>query len=560
MLSAGRLAEPSFPTLFSTNAMRPMTMRTTLWQFLALLTLLAGCAQNEGVKTANDLFSAMQAVTALLETVQDPASAQAVAPKLGPAYQQMIVTLDKMVAYEQKHGQVRAMKGTIKDLEKKLATCRAEFAAQCERIDGMKGLPAEFWETMRLYSTKILLAGLKATNQADPAATELVGQILALYESIGIKNVVECGVTNVSMENRAETIEKLRKLCGEGSQLIDFDDPDRSNAIMVMMGPVNDFDGMIRKIDFGQVTEQEKNRGEFEIALTHDPSRATPSAAFIDEQHAMNTHEPMTADEAQAKAEAAQAEMAERHAEAIARARGEAQKMGMDTTGFDQLQGIRTRPSDPGRMRRENVDELDESDPDYHAKLAKVLTRGDVFAQRSAMEALLHVDPASVADKQVRAEIARGFRELAFDSPHHQKEAVEGLVIWGGKHSVPLLIELMEKNSRMSVDDSIYDGLAAHPTPEGAEAVAERLTNFFDKEKAASCLKKMGPAAEEAVIEIAPIDNLEVNLFALDFLEDHGTKKCYAILQRARKSTNPQIEQAAMDALREVRLREKGEK
>ncbi|WP_152097788.1 hypothetical protein [Lacipirellula parvula] len=528
-----------------------MATRTILPPLLAMLMLLVGCAQNEGVKTANELLSSMQAVTALLKSVQDPASAQVAAPKLGPAYQQMIDALNKMVAYEQKHGQVRALKGTINNLEKNVATSRAEFTAECERIDSMKGLPAEFWEPMRLYNTKILFAGLQAAGEVEAAATELISQMLAMYDSIGVKNVVECGVTNVFPEDRAETIEKLRKLCGEGAQLIEFDDPDRPNAIMVMMGPVSDFDGMVKKIDFGQVTEQEKNRGEFELEVRFDPDpQQYPAAPLVDDASQPMSPPPIAA-EAHAHAEAAHAEAMKQHDEAIARMRGEVARMGGDTSHFDNMPDLRPHLSGGA------LDEPDESDPDYHKKLAEALDGGDEFQKRRAMEKLLDVEPSSVADKEVRAKIARGFREVAFESPVHQKVAVEGLILWGGKHSVPLLIELMQKNSEMSVDDSVYDGLAKHPTPEGAEAVANRLTSFFDKAKAYACLKKMGPEAEEAVIEVAPIDDLEVNMFALEFFKDHGTKKCYAILQRARKSPNPQIQQAAMDAIREVRQREK---
>ena len=130
-------------------------------------------------------------------------------------------------------------------------------------------------------------------------------------------------------------------------------------------------------------------------------------------------------------------------------------------------------------------DELDESAPDYHAKLAEMLTEGSVFDRRQATQKLRHVKPQSVTDPEVRAQIARGYRDLAFESPHVEPDVIKGLVVWGGKHSVPLLIELMEKQSRMKVDEAIYDGLAEHPTPEGAEAVAARVGNFFDGEMAA---------------------------------------------------------------------------
>ena len=515
--------------------------RLFLQQFLVLLALVAGCAQNEGMRTANEMLDSIQAVSDLLKSVRDPASAQAAAPQLGPAFQKMLDSMDKMIAYEQQHGEVRGRKGPIEQLKKDLMRLQGEFAAESERVDAMPGLPADFWAPMREYGAKVVLAGLKATGTADPAATELIANMIALYDSVGVKNTVEFGVTNVFPENRAEIVEKFRKLCGENPQLVDFDDPDRPDAIIIMMGPVTDFDGLIAKIDFGKVVEQEKNRGEFEVELEPPQAEAGVSPSPESESPA-----------ARARAEAEEM-MRIQQEETLARMRVEAAKHGIDPEEFDRVASGVHEP-----MEAES-EELDESAPDYHAKLAKKLSDGNVFEQREATEKLLRIDPASVVEKEVRSEIARGFRDLAMDSPHPNGEAIEGLVIWGGKHSVPLLIELMEKQSRMKVDDAIYNGLAEHPTPEGAEAVAARVGNFFDGEMAASCLKKMGAVAEDAVIEVAPSNNLDVNLFALDFLADHGTKKCYPLLQRARKSPNPQIKEAAAKALREIRLRKQEE-
>lgn len=487
------------------------------------------------------MLDSIEAVTELLKSVHDPASAQAAAPQLGLAFQQMLAAMDKMIAYEQQHGEVRGLKGSIERLKKDLTRVQGEFAAESERVGALEGLPADFWAPMREYGAKVILAGLKATGTTDAAATELVSQMIALYDAVGVKNTVEFGVTNVFPENRAEIVEKFRKLCGGNPQLVEFDDPDRPNAMIIMMGPVTDFDGLIAKIDFGKVVEQEKNRGEFEVELELPQAEAGVSQSAEGESPA-----------ARARAEAEEM-MRIQQEEALARMREEAAKHGIDPAQFDRVASGAREPMEA------EIEELDESAPDYHAQLAKRLRDGSVFEQREAMEKLLRIDPASVVDKEVRAEIARGFRDLAMDSPHPEDDAIEGLVLWGGKHSVPLLIQLMEKQSRMKVDDAIYNGLAEHPTPEGAEAVAARVGNFFDGEMAASCLKKMGAVAEDAVIEVAPSNNLDVNLFALDFLADYGTKKCYPLLQRARKSPNPQIKEAAVKALREIRLRKQEE-
>jgi hypothetical protein len=173
----------------------------------------------------------------------------------------------------------------------------------------------------------------------------------------------------------------------------------------------------------------------------------------------------------------------------------------------------------------------------------------------NAIETLLAMDPNEVKDKKVRGAIARGFRDLAFNPGIEVKEGIEGIVKWGGKHSVPMLVELLGRAGIAPAEQPLYDGLAQYPTAEGAEAVANRLGHFMDRPKAMACLTKMGPVAEPSVIKVAPVDDLEINLFALEFLKTHGTKKCVGILRRAEKSSNEQIKSAAKAALQEVEAR-----
>lgn len=528
--------------------MRYLSARSLLWQFAAVVALAAGCAQNEGMRTANEMVASMKALTELLKSVQDPATAQAAAPQIGPAFQRMFDALDKMLAYEQKNGEVRGMKGSIERLKSDLAQVQNDFKAESERIERLDGLPAEFWGPMREYGAKSILGGLKATGVADQEIISQVEKVIALYASAGVNNTVEFVVANVYPHNHAETIEKCRKLGGPNTQLIEFPDPDRANATIVVMGPVAGFDDVVAKVDFGKVVEQDKGRCEFLLELAPSSEvAATPPPGFDAPTEYGSSNSP--------------ADFQSRHEEAQAKMREslEAAQSRESEMGAGRRRRFESPPSGFG-VGASGFDDLDDSDPDYHAQLAKLLTRGGMSDQRDAMEELLHIMPESVADKKVRAEIARGFRDLAVESSHPDRNAIKGLVLWGGKHSVPLLIQILEKQSRMKVDDAVYEGLAKYPTPEGAEAAASRVGNFFDGDLAISCLKRMGPVAEEAVIEIAPSDDLKVNFFAIDFLKDHGTEKSYDILQRARKSPNRDLKEAATSALREIRLREQENK
>jgi hypothetical protein len=530
-------------------AMQFTTKQFACLAILALCLTTMGCRQNPGLEGLKRSKRAMQSAVDMLKSINDPASAQAAIPKIAPVYQELLDATALLVEYHKQHGDVRGPKRTIDALGKELPRLQQELGEQSQRVDELKGLPAEFWIPMREYSYRVMVAGAQAIQLSntpiDGQFVEIIVQMGELYEELGAKQIVEVELVNVTLENRAAALQKLREAAGPGVRMIDVDDPLREGVVGVVMGPVADYDALVAKVKFGTIALQEKSRGD----LTIDVANLGRAPAATQSSSSVTSVQPFVpADETEEPPASAPSEQ-QVFQERVAEARAEAIKMGVDPDDFDRLPGIR------GPIGVE-IEDIDESAPDYHAKLAEMLNDGGMSQQRDAMRALLRISPSSVQDKKVRADIARGFRDLTFDSPHPDDDAVKGLILWGGKHSVPLLIRLMEKNGRLGVDDSIYDGLAQYPTPEGAEAVAARLGNFFDGDMAASCLKRMGPVAEEAVIEVAPADNLDINFFALAFLKDFGTKKSYPLLQKARKSPNRQIREAAVETLREIRLRE----
>jgi hypothetical protein len=95
-----------------------------------------------------------------------------------------------------------------------------------------------------------------------------------------------------------------------------------------------------------------------------------------------------------------------------------------------------------------------------YARLAQLLNSNDVFDKREAAQTLLRVRPSDVANADTRKLIARGYRSLAMEqSGLNQDTAIRGLAIWGGKHSVPVLIELMDK-SQHRVPDEVFTAWA----------------------------------------------------------------------------------------------------
>jgi hypothetical protein len=192
-----------------------------------------------------------------------------------------------------------------------------------------------------------------------------------------------------------------------------------------------------------------------------------------------------------------------------------------------------------------------------YARLAQLLNSNDVFGKQEAAQTLLRVRPSDVANAETRKLIARGYRSLAMEGHgHRQEEAIRGLVIWGGKYSVPVLIELLEKEGQHPSDE-LFTALGQLKDPRGAEAVARHLGNFFNHDAAVASLRRMGPAAEAVLIDAAPSNDAKASLAAVQLLGDVGGEKSLQILQRATQARNPEIKLAARNSIKRIRTRQK---
>ena len=192
-----------------------------------------------------------------------------------------------------------------------------------------------------------------------------------------------------------------------------------------------------------------------------------------------------------------------------------------------------------------------------YARLAQLLNSDDTFGKKEAAASLLKVRPNDVASADTRKLIARGYRAMvAEERGFSQNTAIQGLVIWGGKYSVPILVELVDKDKH-GQSEELYDALGQLKDPQGAEAVARHLGDFFTHQNAVNSLRKMGSAAEEALIKAAPSSNADVSLAAVQLLGEVGSDKSTAVLQKATTARNAQVKTAARESLKRIRDRKK---
>lgn len=195
-------------------------------------------------------------------------------------------------------------------------------------------------------------------------------------------------------------------------------------------------------------------------------------------------------------------------------------------------------------------------DSDYFERLIEVSQQGHFKDKDRAIDALISANPDD-ATMEIRKQVAQMFKKMAFDGHlDEQKKGVRGMVAWGGKYSVPLLLELLDSDSSRFSREEVYLALGRLQDERAARPVAAKLEDFFDRKEAYACLQKMGQVAEDALIEIAPSNDADVCLAAVKLLGEIGTEKSYPILRKALKSNNNQVSQAARLSIHRIKQRE----
>lgn len=306
------------------------------------------------------------------------------------------------------------------------------------------------------------------------------------------------------------------------------------------------------QVNFGTV--QSVNESSRSIVIKADPAKLNAGWVIA----SLEGIEGSSAAEARAElAEYARRQKTESSVEAIE------EKLGMSRRDRIRSRSRRSRPGSESAALLAAIEQLGAPIEDSVltdteiAELAEAMHNESFFDGQSRERAaaiLLTVNPGQVADKKIIGRVARGYRKLVLDEAFPDGELVQGLVLWGGKHSVRYLIEIL-KDGNGRTNAEVFAGLLKYETPEAAKAVAWKLEDIFDRDMAVEYLRRTKHFPEETIIAIAPSRNTKVSLAAIELLGEFGSKKSLSLLRRADKSRDAEVRQAAAEATRMVKER-----
>ncbi|MEQ8615242.1 MAG: hypothetical protein RIB44_01475 [Lacipirellulaceae bacterium] len=516
--------------------------------FACLIVLLAGCGG--GVSKAKRMLKAFEAAADLLESVKDEPSALKAKDELGGVFQEMIDSLKEVLEHEKKYGQTRGEKFTINKLERDLAKVQGRFAIQGARLDILRGLPSEFWDEMRLHSCKMLLALAETQVEAglaggDASILTFSRDLADMYENIGPSKIVELTLQNTSPAKIEEVKQKLKATNGGEGRIVDAPDPENYGGHLMAYGPVESYDEFVASLTFGTITEKVPEKGEITLDLGQEITIAGQGEDLTS---------PEVQARMQAEREAEEKKLAEEQAERL-RKQDEARQKREQERAMAQAKREEERLAREAAIAHQNR-RAEPSAPDYHETLVGLFEDEEARHRDEAIKTLLTFDTEAIKDIELKKRIAKGFKKMAFEDRRRKADGVKGMVHWGGRHSVPLLIKLLEQDSNRP-EEAIFVGLGEHPHAKGADAVVKFLGNRTSHDQAVKSLRNMGPVAEDALIKAAPNQDAKVSLAAVELLGKVGTEKCFKALRLARKSGTREVSEAAVRSFAIIREREK---
>ena len=153
-----------------------------------------------------------------------------------------------------------------------------------------------------------------------------------------------------------------------------------------------------------------------------------------------------------------------------------------------------------------------------------------------------------------RGQVASALESLLSDAEQHTRTtAIEALGVWGTKDTVPILLKAMqEKETR----GAAIKALGRLKDPRAVEPIAERLEDFFERGEAVEALTKIGPAAEDAMIQRLRHTNGDVRQAACDVLKVIGTKKSLPILEKVAAENDFFLSPKAKEAIKAIEMRQ----
>lgn len=481
-----------------------LSVRCRLIFAAVLIAAVSGCA-TPAEKACQRLIDSLNALADTLATIKTAEESREALPIVDAHFQGVMEAWREAIAM--RNGKAR--KSAVERMAQELPAAVSKLRSQIERLQRTRGLAPEFWEivTQRTIEHQILEGGYLPMSESTQ---KRLNQIAKFIKTYGNQKTVSLELNNLTGYLESEALERIRK-AAPGAAMVRNRELEK---LTIVLAPVEDYDAFLKSLDFGTVLFEDKPQGV--IQLTVDPDKFQKTQRMGGPEFGPGIAKtPEQLEEEKRRREEAQAEMLRRMEE-------------------------------ERKKREPNPDS-----PDYFDKLAEMMTSSNLIDKTKAIDLLIAADTAK-ASAEVRSKIARNFKQMAEGGSSHDKsKAIRGLVVWGGQFSVPILIKMLEGGERFVANDVIR-ALGELKDPRAVEPVAARLKDIRYRDAAAAALRSIGPAAEDALIEIAPTTDPQLCLLAVNLLGDVGTPKSFDVLRKGMRSRNPDVQQASKSAMAKI--------
>lgn len=209
--------------------------------------------------STDELVDDTKEVLSLLKSVHNPASARAATPRLEQAYQAVVAGARKVVdsakSADRRGGATEEGLRKFNEKVAVFASTMKQIGDENERLQGIRGLPLEFWNTVRRESVSWLKVSVEISgsrfSREQKAYFSDCGQLMDEYGPERVVMVVAPLMTSNQLENTAS---QLKAKLGGGATSAQMSFGDHTS---IMVGPIDNFEKFVAEIDCGQVVEND---------------------------------------------------------------------------------------------------------------------------------------------------------------------------------------------------------------------------------------------------------------------------------------------------------------